>query len=142
VAASVAGFTVERSQEGGLDVFELHGELDSNAAGTLESEVHEAIVRGASRLMFDLRGLSFIDSSGLQVLVRALHRVWPVGGSVWVVGANARTSRVFQITGLDRVFKLAETPEEAYRTVEIVVKPPRVRRSADSIRGGSVAPTA
>jgi anti-anti-sigma factor len=140
MVASVAGFTVERSQQGGLDVFELHGELDSNAAATLDSEVHEAIVRGASRLMFDLRALSFIDSSGLQVLVRALHRVWPVGGSVWVVGANARTSRVFQITGLDRVFKIAATPEEAYRAVEIVVKPPRVRRSPESIRGRA-APT-
>jgi anti-sigma B factor antagonist len=140
VVASVAGFTVERSQQGGLDVFELHGELDSNAAPMFEREVHEAIVRGAIRLLFDLRALSYIDSSGLQVLVRALHRVWPVGGSVWVVGANPRTLRVFEITGLDRVFKLAGTPEEAFSAVEIVVKPPRVRRPRPSV-GGSAATT-
>jgi anti-sigma B factor antagonist len=141
VVASSAGFTVGRSQQGGLDVFELRGELDLGAAARLENEVHDAIARGATRLMFDLRAVSFIDSSGLQVLVGALHRVWPVGGAIWVVGANERTRRVFEITGLDRVFKIADTPEEAINAVQVVVRPPPMRRRSSSLgESGAATP--
>ena len=61
----------------------------------------------------DLADVSFMDSSGLSVLVTGFKGVREVGGDMAVVSANASISKIFSITGLDRVFSIHPSLHEA-----------------------------
>ena len=57
--------------------------------------------------------MSFMDSSGLSVLVTGFKGIREVGGEMAVVCANASISKIFSITGLDRVFSIHPSLDEA-----------------------------
>ena len=101
--------------DAGLDwaVLALTGDADLASAGRLRATLTEATVRMPSWLVLDLAGLDFIDSTGLGVLVGALRRVRAGGGDVRVAAAQPGIARVFSVTGLDRVFGVYPTVEDA-----------------------------
>jgi anti-sigma B factor antagonist len=101
--------------DAGLDwaVVALTGDADLAAAGRLRATLTEATVSTPSWLVLDLAGLDFIDSTGLGVLVGALRRVRAGGGDVRVAAAQPGIARVFSVTGLDRVFGVYPTVDEA-----------------------------
>ena len=68
---------------------------------------------GSYRLVVDLSNVEFLDSTELAVLVKALKRVREHGGSLSVVTATDRISKVFRITGLDTAIGLHGTVDEA-----------------------------
>jgi anti-sigma B factor antagonist len=110
--------TIESRREGeGAAVLTLAGEVDvSNVA-----EVREAALKlledGIKRLVFDLSGVTYMDSSGLGMLVGLLKRVRESKGEVAIAGATARVSRLFDITGLKQIFSLYEDASAALKEV-------------------------
>lgn len=99
-------FGVDVTEDGGDVVVAVRGELDVLTAPFLWERMEPALSGVSGRLVFDFAGLSFIDSMGLGVLVRAQSRLR--GGAperhVVVRRANAHARKVLEITGLDRVF--------------------------------------
>jgi len=99
-------FGVDVTEDGGDVVVAVRGELDVLTAPFLWERMEPALSGVSGRLVFDFAGLSFIDSMGLGVLVRAQSRLR--GGAperhVVVRGANAHARKVLEITGLDQVF--------------------------------------
>jgi len=100
---------------GGLDwdVLVLSGEADLASAVPLRARLTEATEATPSWLVLDLTDLDFIDSTGLGVLVGALRRVRAGGGDVRVAAAQPGIARVFSVTGLDRVFGLYPSVDDA-----------------------------
>ena len=90
----------------------LAGELDVHTAPQLEEEFRALLLDGATRIVVDLAGASFIDSTTLGVLVRALGRLRAEGGELVLVSDDARILRAFQVTGLDRYFTIERTLTE------------------------------
>ena len=77
-----------------------HGELDLATAPELDARLHEALSTRHRRLIVDLRGLDFIDSTGLTLLTR-----WSVGAErdgyeLSIVPGIPRIMRLFELTGL------------------------------------------
>ena len=73
----------------------------------MREQLQRLIDGGAQRLAIDFRDMSFIDSSGLGVLVGILRRLRERGGSDLVVRElQEAPRRVFEITGLDRLFTI------------------------------------
>ena len=80
----------------------LAGELDDATAGHLNDRLREVTAELAGDLSVDLGLLTFIDSTGLAVLVTLHKRVQAMGWTLIVVEPTARARRLFQITGLDQ----------------------------------------
>jgi len=92
---------------------EVAGELEMHSAPHLRQELLQACEGSEPRVLVDLSGLSFIDSTGIGVLVGALKRARENGGSLVLVCASERIRRVFEITGLLQALPLYASKPEA-----------------------------
>ena len=84
----------------------ISGEVDHHAAGKLMAELDQALeTRLPKTVTVDLSGVTFMDSSGIAVLLRAYKRMHAVGGSVTVAGAPPQAARVLRAAGLDKLMR-------------------------------------
>lgn len=98
-------------------VVSVSGELDLATAGRLQEELDLTAERGARRVIVDLTGLTFIDSVALGVLTDYARRLRTENGVCAVVSQDPRILRVFEITGLDRIFRIERSLAEAVQEV-------------------------
>jgi anti-sigma B factor antagonist len=94
-------------------VVSASGEIDLCTAPEFERELLEAFECGAVGVVVDLRGTTFLDSSGLNVLSRGQKLLRTRGGQICVVCTNANVKKVFEITGLNRLCPIYASFEEA-----------------------------
>jgi anti-sigma B factor antagonist len=104
---------VDRKVDDDTHVVSVTGEIDLFTAPEFKQRMSSPIDEGRSHLVVDLSATTFIDSSSLGVLIGAHRRLKLRGGSLVVVCANEAISKTFKITGLDGVFTLAPTIEDA-----------------------------
>jgi anti-sigma B factor antagonist len=90
-----------------------HGELDLAGAPRLREALSDALSEGRVNLLMDLRSVSFIDSTGLGVLVGAGKKAYGLGGSMRIVCDNPRISKLLALTGISRSLPVLVTFEEA-----------------------------
>lgn len=104
-----------RSKEvdGRRTVIALTGEVDLYTAPEFKNELIRVIEAGATTVVVDLTDTTFIDSTTLGVLVSGLKRVRPEGGRLRLVISDRNIKKIFEITGLDRVFPIHETRSAA-----------------------------
>lgn len=102
----------ERQSEA-LGVVVLSGEVDIYTAPRFKEAMIELLDTGVEKLVVDLTGVTFIDSTALGVLIGGLRRVHDIGGSMSLVVTTSPVERVLSITGLDRVFAVQRTREAA-----------------------------
>ena len=91
----------------------VSGEVDLYSAPELKADLHQAVDAGRTRLVVDLSGATFIDSTALGVLISAARRIRPVHGDLAVICTDHEIRRLFELTGLHRVFTMCETREQA-----------------------------
>jgi anti-anti-sigma factor len=82
----------------------LAGELDMSTVPILEERLRDALAHGGRRLVVDLRGLDFMDSTGLTLLVRWGRGAEQDGYELELVRGEPRVHRLFELTGLDSRF--------------------------------------
>ena len=83
-----------------------HGQIDLYSAPTFKEALADAIDDGNTDVVVDLTGVSFMDSTGLGVLVGAHKRLDLLGGSLLVVSPDETIKRVFELVGLSRRFEI------------------------------------
>jgi len=98
-------------------VIELGGEIDLYTAPEFKERMVELIDAGKKRIVVDLSTATFIDSTTLGVLVGGVKRLRPKGGAMALVCSDQNITKIFEITGLDRVFAIHPTREEALGAV-------------------------
>lgn len=81
----------------------LVGRLDVRGAAAARDALHEALARGAGRLVVDLSGVELLDATGLGVLVGAHRRARLDGRELVLRDAGPRVARLLSLTRLDRV---------------------------------------
>jgi anti-anti-sigma factor len=89
---------IEKTHEENAVVLVLSGELDLASAPMLERELREAEATGPSRIVIDLAGLAFMDSTGLQALLRARERANSNSHQLALRRAPHQVQRVFELT--------------------------------------------
>ena len=102
-----------RTTDTGVTVLAPVGRLDVVGAPALKEAVTEAVKDGQPRLIIDLEGVSFVDSSGLGSVVAALKQVRSSKGDLRLAAPNQQVRVVLELTALDRVFPYYATVEEA-----------------------------
>jgi anti-sigma B factor antagonist len=98
-------------------VIELGGEVDLYTAPEFKERLVQVIEDGKKQLVVDLSKATFIDSTTLGVLVGGVKRLRPSGGSLALVCTDQNITKIFEITGLDRVFPIHSSREEALQGV-------------------------
>lgn len=105
--AVLASFDVEPGADAGEWRLRVEGEVDVASSPTLRARIADLIDEGADRIVLDLDDMTFIDSSGLGVLVGALKRVSELDRKDLVLrGLQGPPRRVFEITGLTELFTI------------------------------------
>jgi len=104
---------ITTTQDGNVCSVAVRGEIDVYTSPALKAEIAGAVDKGCINLVIDIEGVGFIDSSGLGVLVSGLRRVKENSGSMRIVCTKENILKIFRITGLDRVFPIFTSAEEA-----------------------------
>ena len=94
-------------------VISLAGEVDLYTAPEFKQQLLEVIDQGGRDVVVDLSNTTFIDSTTLGVLVGGVKRLRPDGGRLSLVCSDRNITKIFEITGLDRVFTIHGTRDEA-----------------------------
>ena len=97
----------------GVVVIQVEGQLIVGNRHELKDLVQAALERGDRRLLIDFSGTGYIDSSGLGALVSISKRVRETGGELRLSGLNDDLRSLFELTKLDTLFAITETPEQA-----------------------------
>ena len=105
--------SLETRDVDGRTIVAVGGEIDVYTAPKLRDKITELVAAGSYHLVVDMEAVEFLDSTGLGVLVGALKRVRADGGSLDIVCTQERILKIFQITGLDKVFGLHTSVEDA-----------------------------
>lgn len=98
-------------------VIELGGEVDLYTAPEFKERMVQVIESGKKQVVVDLSRATFIDSTTLGVLVGGVKRLRPLGGSLALVCSDQNILKIFEITGLDRVFPIHDSRDGALSAV-------------------------
>ena len=98
--------SVSSSEQGAVTIVHVAGEIDVYTAPLLREVLDKQVAAGRTDLVVDLEKVTFMDSTGLGVLVRRLKLVRGQNGTLRIVSGQERILKVFKITGLDKVFHI------------------------------------
>jgi anti-sigma B factor antagonist len=99
--------SLETASEAGVRTLRLGGELDLAGAPALEAAIEEAMADSESRLVIDFSALTFIDSTGIAILVAALGDERAAGRLGFVPSTAPAVTRVLRLTGVEERLPLA-----------------------------------
>jgi len=102
-----------RTVESKPPIIELEGEVDVYTAPQLKQQMINLLESGARELVVDLTKVDYLDSTALGVLIGGLKRMRERDGNMVLVCPSPRIRRVFEITGLDKIFDIFNTAEDA-----------------------------
>jgi anti-anti-sigma factor len=105
--------TVSTEQRPPVVVISVAGELDMATAPQLQTQITELLEQGHARLVFDLAEVSFCDSTGLSVFVRAKNSCDEMDGIVRLAAPQRGVLRILQVSGLVEVLQTYPTVDEA-----------------------------
>jgi anti-sigma B factor antagonist len=94
-------------------VISLSGEVDLYTAPEFKQQLLDVIAKGAKDVVVDFTNTTFIDSTTLGVLVGGVKRLRTNEGQLSLVCSDRNITKIFEITGLDRVFTIYPTRDEA-----------------------------
>jgi len=102
-----------RQVDNGATVVAPTGRLDVAGAPALKDAISEALKNGQAKVVIDMEGVSFVDSTGLGSVIAALKQIRSSQGDLRLAAPNQQVRVVLELTTLDRVFPYYSTVEEA-----------------------------
>jgi anti-sigma B factor antagonist len=106
------GFSLTKGS-GGVTVVQVDGQLIVGNRHELKELIQGALDSGERRVLVDFSRTGYIDSSGLGALVSISKRVRETGGELRIAGLNDDLRSLFELTKLDTLFTISETPDQA-----------------------------
>jgi anti-sigma B factor antagonist len=101
------------TDHGSTTVLTVRGEVDVYTAPRLREKLVELVSQGKHNIVVDLEAVDFLDSTGLGVLVGGLKRLRSHDGDLSLVCTQHRILKVFEITGLTKVFAIHDSVDAA-----------------------------
>ncbi len=97
----------------------LSGELDHHTAKKVKDTVEEVIRnKGVTNLIFDLSSLTFMDSSGIGVVIGRYKLIKSIGGNVAIVSTSYSVDKLLTMSGIKRIIEVCKTREDAIKKIE------------------------
>jgi anti-sigma B factor antagonist len=105
-------FKVECTTAGALSIVALHGELDLSVRAQLIAAVDQVLAENPLIVAIDLRGLKFMDSTGIHVLVSTGRRCQERGRRFFLIRGDARIEHLLTVSGLEDYFEIVDEPDQ------------------------------
>lgn len=112
-----ADLKIGLTMSGNYPTLNLEGEVDAYTCSSFREAMIEALESHGKDLIINMCDVEYIDSSGLGALVGGLKRVSEKQGRIFVVCSNPQVRKVFDITGLVKVFPVYETVDDAAKAM-------------------------
>lgn len=103
----------EEVDQGTYVVLAPEGKFNLVAAPQFTARISDLVAAGKTRLVVDLHGVDFIDSSGLGALIGGLKSARQQGGDLRIAAAGEQVRAVLKLTNLDRILAPYPTVDEA-----------------------------
>ena len=104
---------IEIRERGDVVIMDISGEVDLYNAPDIKNKITTLIDGGKRNILINLTNVSYIDSSGIGVLISSLSRLKKVGGALKIMGVHGSVKKVFELTKLDKFFEIYQDEEEA-----------------------------
>jgi len=104
-------FRVETQTTDRLTTLTVTGELDLTSTPVLERELERISGLDADLIVLDLRGLAFMDSTGLHLLVKAHQRAEQAGRRLALTRGREQVQRLLELTGVSDAVEIVDSPE-------------------------------
>lgn len=114
-------FKIETEVKNKALIVRLIGELDHHSANLVKTRMEAAIASGHSNhIILSLKGLSFMDSSGLGVILGRYKQITSKGGKMVVCDVNPAVYRLFEMSGLFKIITIEKNERLALSSLEVV----------------------
>ncbi|MHB1001417.1 MAG: STAS domain-containing protein [Armatimonadota bacterium] len=100
-------------------ILQLEGEVDVYTAPQLKQQIISLLDSGIHNIIVNLESVEYLDSTALGVLIGGLKRLREREGSLDLVCPSPRIKRIFEITGLDKIFDIYSSEEEALQKLQL-----------------------
>lgn len=97
---------ISTERTGDTLIVRLEGELDHHTAELVRDRVESELDRGAEHLVMSLEGLSFMDSSGIGVILGRYKRVTNAGGRMALCAVNDQLMKLFELSGMLKILRI------------------------------------
>jgi anti-sigma B factor antagonist len=114
----MADLVIDTRTVDGTPVLDLSGEVDSYNSPKLRERMVALIDEGKANLVINMAAVDYIDSTGLGTLVGGLKRASEKGGTIRIVCPNEQIYKVFNITGLVKVFPMFDSEQAAFASLD------------------------
>src|SRR5919197_929811 len=94
------------------------GEVDLFTAPRLKAAINDAMEDGHIRIVVDLSETTFLDSTGIGILIGTFKRLRSRDGRLTLVNTHPHIAKTFDLTGLDQLFTICRTREEALAALD------------------------
>jgi stage II sporulation protein AA (anti-sigma F factor antagonist) len=112
---------IEMEQRRKALIVRLKGELDHHTADTVKARMEEAIIRGdVTHIILSMKELSFMDSSGLGVILGRYKQITGRGGKMVVCDVNPSVYRLFEMSGLFKILSIEQNERLALSSLGVV----------------------
>lgn len=106
-------FKIDHRTNNGLEVLDLHGELDAHTASQLEDALKQLISHKKSYIIVNFHQLEYIASAGLGVFMAYIEDVRSIGGDIKLTNMNDKVFNVFDLLGFPTLYDILEDEESA-----------------------------
>jgi len=104
---------VDKKVVGDITVCSLGGEININTSPELRRSLDGIIGQSAKKIVLDLGGVTYIDSSGLATLIEVLRRIKREGGTLHLCRLPDKVRSLFEMTKLTKLFQIYDAEEAA-----------------------------
>lgn len=104
---------IQSTNQGDIHILELSGELDYHSSPDLRTQLNELVGKQTPKILVDLKGIDYMDSSGIATFVEAFQKTKRYQGKLILAALTDTVRGVFEIAKLDSIFEITETAQEA-----------------------------
>ncbi len=104
--------------KGATLIAKITGELDHHAAGAVREKLdYKITTENVKNLIFDFSSLSFMDSSGIGIIIGRYKMLKSLGGNVAIVSSTKNVDRILNISGIQKIVSVSKTIDDALKAV-------------------------
>lgn len=104
-------------KENGIDIVTITGRLVAADVPEARESLKKIVENGTGKLVVDLSGVNFIDSSGLSVLISAFKQIRHRGGRMLISGISSNVQTLLELTRLNEIFERFASTEAALKAM-------------------------
>ena len=104
---------IKVDEKNGISIFRMEGDIDINTSPGMKKSFDKAISEKKDRIIINLKGVEYVDSSGLATLVEILKNLRGYGGKLKLTNLSPKVMGLFEITKLNKLFDIIGEEEDA-----------------------------